>query len=81
MTEAVISTRKTVIKMPENINRILGKLTEVLQMTHAGCDIVGIAKDGEYAVIRWQNGSQKKINISCDSGISAVHDIIKGIMY
>ena len=47
------------IKPFENINQILGKLTEVLQLTDKCCDVVKIEKIGG------------------DSGIAAIHDIVK----
>ena len=45
----------------ENINTILEKLTELLQMTRVGCNIEGIVKENEYAVIVYKNGRKKKI--------------------
>lgn len=60
----------------ENIKRILEKLTELLQMTRVGCNIEGIVKENEYAVIVYKNGRKKKVNIDSDSGICAIYDII-----
>ncbi len=60
----------------ENINTILEKLTELLQMTRVGCNIEGIVKENEYAVIVYKNGRKKKVNIDGDSGICAIYDII-----
>lgn len=60
----------------ENINSILEKLTELLQMTRVGCNIEGIVKENEYAVIVYKNGRKKKVNIDGDSGICAIYDII-----
>lgn len=60
----------------ENINTILEKLTELLQMTRVGCNIEGIVKENEYAVIVYKNGRKKKVNIDGDSVICAIYDII-----
>ena len=60
----------------ENIKRILEKLTELLQMTRAGRNIVGIAEENGFAVITYKNGHKKKANIDDDSGICAIYDII-----
>ena len=60
----------------ENINTILEKLTELLQMTRAGRNIVGIAEENGFAVITYKNGHKKKVNIDGDSGICAIYDII-----
>ena len=60
----------------ENINSILEKLTELLQMTRAGRNIVGIAEENGFAVITYKNGHKKKANIDGDSGICAIYDII-----
>lgn len=64
----------------ENIKGILEKLTELLQMTRAGCNIADIRKVGECAVVYYIDGSVKCVNIACDSGITAVYDIVKKIM-
>ncbi len=63
--------------MPENINKILGKLTEVLQLTDKCCDVTEIKKIDDVAVIYYIDGSVECINIGGDSGIAAVHDIVK----
>jgi hypothetical protein len=60
----------------ENIKCILEKLTELLQMTRAGRNIVGIAEENGFAVITYKNGHKKKVNIDGDSGVCAIYDII-----
>lgn len=64
----------------ENIKGILEKLTELLQMTRHCSDVTEIKKVGECAVVYYIDGSVKCVNISGDSGIAAIHDIVKKIM-
>lgn len=70
------NSNKIITDNSENINSILKKLTELLQMTRVGCNIEGIVKENEYAVIVYKNGRKKKVNIDGDSGICAIYDII-----
>lgn len=69
------------IKLFENINQILGKLTEVLQLTDKCCDVVKIEKIGDVAVIYFLDGRAECINIGGDSGICAVYDIVRKFMW
>ena len=75
-TEIEKHTTESITDNSENINTILEKLTELLQMTRVGCNIEGIVKENEYAVIVYKNGRKKKVNIDGDSGICAIYDII-----
>ena len=75
-TEIEKSPTESITDNPENINSILEKLTELLQMTRAGRNIVGIAEENGFAVITYKNGHKKKVNIDGDSGICAIYDII-----
>ena len=68
--------KKSITDVDENINAIFEKLTELLQMTRAGRNIVGIAEKNGFAVITYKNGHKKKVNIDGDSGICAIYDII-----
>lgn len=74
--ETEINRKNSITDNSENIKRILEKLTELLQMTRVGCNIEGIVKENEYAVIVYKNGRKKKVNIDGDSGICAIYDII-----
>ena len=69
------------IKPFENINRILGKLTEVLQLTDKCCDVVKIEKIGDIAVIYFLDGRAECLNIGGDSGIAVIYDIVKKLMF
>ena len=75
-TEIEKSPTESITDNSENIKRILEKLTELLQMTRAGRNIVGIAEENGFAVITYKNGHKKKANIDDDSGICAIYDII-----
>lgn len=74
--ETEINRKNSITDNSENIKRILEKLTELLQMTRAGRNIVGIAEENGFAVITYKNGHKKKANIDGDSGICAIYDII-----
>lgn len=75
-TETENHTTESITDNSENIKRILEKLTELLQMTRAGRNIVGIAEENGFAVITYKNGHKKKVNIDGDSGVCAIYDII-----
>ena len=79
-TTESITDNSEKIKPFENINRILGKLTEVLQLTDKCCDVVKIEKIGDIAVIYFLDGRAECINIGGDSGIAAIHDIVRRLM-
>ena len=74
--ESKNNTTESITDNSENINSILEKLTELLQMTRAGRNIVGIAEENGFAVITYKNGHKKKVNIDGDSGVCAIYDII-----
>lgn len=80
-TTESITDNSEKIKPFENINRILGKLTEVLQLTDKCCDVVKIEKIGDIAVIYFLDGRAECINIGGDSGIAAIHDIVKKLAF
>ncbi len=73
--------KTSITDVDENINAIFEKLTELLQMTRAGCNIADIRKVGEKAVIIYINGDLECINIGGDSGITAVYDIVKKLLW
>ena len=75
-TEIKKHTTESITDNSENINSILEKLTELLQMTRAGRNIVGIAEENGFAVITYRNGHTKKANIDGDSGIAAIYEIV-----
>ena len=79
--ESKNNTTESITDNSENIKRILEKLTELLQMTRAGRNIVGIAEENGFAVITYKNGHKKKVNIDGDSGIAAIYDIVKKLVF
>lgn len=80
-TTESITDNSEKIKPFENINRILGKLTEVLQLTDKCCEVVRIEKIGDVAVIYFLDGRAECINIGGDSGIAVIYDIVKKLMW
>ena len=70
------SNDTSITDVDENINAILEKLAELLQMTRAGGDVAQIRKIDEKAVIFYFNGDLECVNIGGDSGICAIYDII-----
>ena len=75
-TDKENTSTESITDNPENIKGILEKLTELLQMTRAGRNIVGIEEKNGFAVITYKNGHKKKANIDGDSGIAAIYEIV-----
>ena len=73
--------RTSITDVDENINAILEKLTELLQMTAQCCDVAEIRQIDEKAVITYINGDVECINIGGDSGICTVYDIVRKLMW
>lgn len=80
-TEMENNTIESITDNPENIKRILEKLTELLQMTAQCCDVAEIRQIDEKAVITYINGDVECINIGGDSGICTVYDIVRKLMW
>ena len=81
-TEKKKYTTESITDNSENIKCILEKLTELLQMTRAGCNIADIRKVGEKAVIYYIDGNIfDVINIGGDSGIAVIYDIVKKLLW
>lgn len=71
----------------ENKIEILNSFAQTLNLTRACGDVesIGYRKDdsGEYAVIRYDSGLgivERKINITADSGIAMIYDIVKAFV-
>lgn len=70
---------------------ILKSLGETLRLTDAGKNIVSIVPvtvpiDGtkyvkDVARITYKNGHTRDIDIDCDSGIAAVYDVARALVY
>lgn len=65
----------------EDMTEILAKLTETLQLTRDGIGIVSITPLRDVARVTYSNGHIKDIDIGSDSGIAAIYDIAKMLMY
>ncbi len=73
-------TTESITDNSENINSILEKLTELLQMTRAGKNIESIEQAAEYAIIRYKDWHEVDVHIGGDSGIAAIYDIVRKLM-
>ena len=60
----------------------LDSLTIALNYTRAGCDVndISLADNGDTAVICFDDGSCKCVNIHLDSAIAAIIDVCKALM-
>lgn len=73
--------------MYENKLKICELLLPVLQETRYGSDIVGLeysslpglGKFDEAVRIKWENGYTQIVNVTADSGIAMIDDIIRRI--
>ena len=69
--------------MAENKNEIVQDLCRLLQKTRYGDDITGMEyseeRYGEYVYVTYNNNCQRKVDISGDSGIAIIKDILKNI--
>ena len=79
-TEIEKHTTESITDNSENINSILEKLTELLQMTRAGKNIESIEQAAEYAIIRYKDWHEVDVHIGGDSGIAAIYDIVRKLM-
>lgn len=79
-TEMEKSPTDSISDNSENINSILEKLTELLQMTRAGKNIESIEQAAEYAIIRYKDWHEVDVHIGGDSGIAAIYDIVRKLM-
>lgn len=68
----------------ENKETIIQLLLQALKFTVAGVNIEQIRYEqltngDEIAVIMYDNGYRKSVNISCDSGLALMRDILRAI--
>lgn len=68
----------------EDKEEIIKWLLTTLKLTVAGLDISDIkyeqlASGDEIAVIIYDNGYRQSVNISCDSGVALMRDILRAI--
>ena len=65
----------------ENKQEILNQLTSVLQQTDFCADLesMELTPSQEWVIIKWKHGSNYRANVSCDSGIQMIQDVISRI--
>lgn len=76
----------TEVIIMEDKQDILNLLCETLQHTRDGSDVFRIVYDGryrdmgeEYAIIYFEGGASRKVNIHLDSGCAMIRDVMKHI--
>lgn len=65
----------------ENKEEIVMRLKLLLAATRAGEDIdkMELTEDQNFVVIQWKNGCTQRVNITADSGVAIISDVIKAI--
>ena len=68
----------------EDKQNIINYLFQTLKQTVAGVDLVSIRYEqltngDEIAVLMYDNGYRKSLNITCDSGLALMRDILRAI--
>lgn len=72
--------------MKENKELIVDKLLEVLRLTRELSDLICLEyladdKDNELVIATFNTGYSKVVNVSMDSGIAMISDIVKGLRW
>ena len=68
----------------EDKQNVINYLFAALKQTVAGVDLESIRYEqltngDEIAVLMYENGYRKSVNISCDSGLALMRDILRAI--
>lgn len=65
----------------ENKKDIVMHLKTLLNATRAGEDIRGmdLTEDGNFILLQWENGCVQKVNITADSGVAIISDVLQAI--
>jgi hypothetical protein len=65
----------------ENKQEILNQLNSVLQQTDFCADLesMELTPSQDWVIIKWKHGSNYRANVSCDSGIQMIQDVISRI--
>ena len=65
----------------ENMQRICDLLLKTLQETRAGSKLTGliyaVEPHKETVTMVFRNGGEKTINVTCDSGVALIYDVLK----
>lgn len=69
--------------MEENKQRICDFFTETLKQTRAASGVRSIDYDEETEIvtITWRDSSRRRVNVSGDSGIAMIQEIIATILF
>lgn len=71
--------------MKENTFIICQRLLKLIQATRAGTNVIDIEyfsndfTDDAHVDITWANGSVKRVDVTCDSGIAMIKDVLRCI--
>lgn len=71
--------------MKENTFIICQRLLKLVQATRAGTNVIDIEyfsndfTDDAHVDITWANGSVKRVDVTCDSGIAMIKDVLRCI--
>ena len=71
--------------MKENTFILCQRLLKLVQATRAGANVVDIEyfgndhTDDAHVDITWANGSVKRVDVTCDSGIAMIKDVLQCI--
>ena len=65
----------------ENRQKICDLLLLTLKATRSGGSIKRLVYDDytESVIVTYSNGSEKRVNIACDSGVALIRDVMKAI--
>ena len=63
----------------ENKEEIVMRLKLLLKATRAGSGIEELALSGDQneVTVKFRSGSERKVNVECDSGIALIQDVMK----
>ncbi|MCX4341403.1 MAG: hypothetical protein OSJ72_17385 [Lachnospiraceae bacterium] len=68
--------------MEENKEAIVTRLSLLLKETRAGwgLDRLKLSEDKKTVQIVFLSGTEKSVNVECDSGIAIIQDVIRALM-
>lgn len=71
--------------MTEDKQKILDALLPALRLTRGASDLINliyvkVSDDQEYALAVFQNGAERKINVTLDSGIAMIRDVCERVV-
>ena len=59
--------------------RFVSALAVLLQMTREGVVDLSLSEDGETVTILYDGGSEKPVNVACDSYMAIIRDVTKEV--